>query len=209
MANIIEAVYPYSYTDDGGLEISFREGDRFLLLEKSSDDWWKVQRTGVFSGKSVCFVPASYMEEVNFKNNDRGHPTNHYVNLEVFQKIVQKDFDGLAKLGQKSLVISKDSSEDLPSPPSTPDSSFDSGSEVRVSTLFYLYRVFFNIPLGIPTPVNILLKTPFLYFHFISSLFPYSLLPITYFFPNPGDALLAKTFTVEFQILIFFKQNCY
>ena len=48
---VLEALYPYNYTDDDGSDISFHEGDRFLLIEKSNADWWKVQRTGVFSGQ--------------------------------------------------------------------------------------------------------------------------------------------------------------
>ena len=53
---VLEALYPYNYTDDDGSDISFQEGDRFLLIEKSNADWWKVQRTGVFSGRFHSLV---------------------------------------------------------------------------------------------------------------------------------------------------------
>ena len=56
--------------------------------------------------------------------------TNHYVNLNVFQKIVHNDVEGLEP--DKPLVVSKDSAEELLSPV-TPDTSFEGeGAELRV-----------------------------------------------------------------------------
>ncbi|XP_057292746.1 rho GTPase-activating protein 15-like isoform X2 [Hydractinia symbiolongicarpus] len=107
MANIVEAEHPYSYHDDDGSEVSFKVGDRFILLAKSSEDWWKVQRTGVFNGKSVCYVPASYMKEINVNPRGERNYGNQYVNLDVYRKIINKDFDGLAKLGNQTMVVSK------------------------------------------------------------------------------------------------------
>ena len=66
-ATILEATFPYEYTDTDGTSIRFREGERFILLAKSSDDWWKVKRTGLFDGKSDIYVPVTYVREVNTK----------------------------------------------------------------------------------------------------------------------------------------------
>ena len=112
MSAIVEAEQPYRYTDDDGSEVSFKEGERFILLAKSSVDWWKVQRTGLFAGKSVCYVPAAYVKEVNV--TPRGHHTKQYVNLEVYQKIIQKDHEGLSRLQNKRMVVSKTLSQDSP-----------------------------------------------------------------------------------------------
>ena len=110
---ILEAVYKFSYTDDEGNPISFNEGERFILLNKSSEDWWKVQRTGVFAGKSICYVPASYMKEINITPRGKSGFVNQYVNMDVYRKIMKRDTEGLAKLGNQSMVISKQNKAEM------------------------------------------------------------------------------------------------
>lgn len=105
MSIIIEAEHPYSYEDDDGTEISFKQGERFILINKTNADWWKVQRTGLFTGKTVCYVPAAYVKEVN--TAPCGEKQNLHVNLDVYKKIITKDFDGLSKLNNKSMVVLK------------------------------------------------------------------------------------------------------
>lgn len=105
MSIIIEAEHPYSYEDDDGTEISFKQGERFILISKANADWWKVQRTGLFTGKTVCYVPAAYVKEVN--TAPCGEKQNLHVNLDVYKKIITKDFDGLSKLNNKSMVVLK------------------------------------------------------------------------------------------------------
>ncbi|XP_065666554.1 rho GTPase-activating protein 15 isoform X2 [Hydra vulgaris] len=87
---IIESQYPYSYVDDDGIEIAFREGDRFILIDRSSEDWWKVQRTGLFTGKSVCYIPAAYMKELNITQNEN-KTISPYANLKNNIEILNKE----------------------------------------------------------------------------------------------------------------------
>ena len=91
MSNIIiESQYPYSYIDDDGIEIAFREGDRFILIDKSSEDWWKVQRTGLFTGKSVCYIPAAYMKVLNITQKEN-KTISPYANLKNNIEILNKE----------------------------------------------------------------------------------------------------------------------
>ena len=106
-STILEAAFAYEYTDDDGSHISFNKGERFILLNKSSDDWWKVQRTGVFKGKSICYVPAAYVKEINITPRGKSGFVNQYVNMEVYKKIMKRDMEGLAKLGHQSLVVTR------------------------------------------------------------------------------------------------------
>ena len=106
-STILEAAFAYDYDDDEGCNISFNKGERFILLNKTSEDWWKVQRTGVFKGKSVCYVPASYVKEINITPRGKTGFVNQYVNMEVYKKIMKRDVEGLAKLGHQSMVVSR------------------------------------------------------------------------------------------------------
>ena len=112
-STIIEAAYAYKYTDDDGCLISFQKGERFILLNKSSEDWWKVQRTGVFSGKSICYVPAAYVKEVNVTPRGKAGFVNQYVNMEVYRKIMKRDVDGI---GHQPMVISRQNNAQIISP---------------------------------------------------------------------------------------------
>ena len=106
-STILEAGFADEYVDDEGSNISFNKGERFILLNKTSDDWWKVQRTGVFKGKSICYVPASYVKEINITPRGKSGFVNQYVNMEVYKKIMKRDVEGLAKLGHQSMVVSR------------------------------------------------------------------------------------------------------
>jgi len=53
----VEALYEYSSDDPGDLQL--REGDRVLVVEKSSEDWWK----GELDGREGLF-PASYVQAI-------------------------------------------------------------------------------------------------------------------------------------------------
>lgn len=48
----------YDFTADGDDELSVQEGDRLIVLERDSDDWWKVRDSLGHEG----VVPASYVE---------------------------------------------------------------------------------------------------------------------------------------------------
>ena len=52
------AVVLYDFTADGDDELTVAEGEDLIVLERDSDDWWKVRNTKGREG----VVPASYVE---------------------------------------------------------------------------------------------------------------------------------------------------
>lgn len=48
----------YDFTADGEDEMSVKEGEQLLILERDGDDWWKCQNANGHTG----MVPASYLE---------------------------------------------------------------------------------------------------------------------------------------------------
>lgn len=52
------AVVLYDFTADGDDELTVTEGEDLVVLEKDSDDWWKVRNSKGREG----VVPASYVE---------------------------------------------------------------------------------------------------------------------------------------------------
>lgn len=52
------AVALYDFTADGDDELSVREGEHLIVLEKDGDEWWKCRTTDGREG----VVPASYVE---------------------------------------------------------------------------------------------------------------------------------------------------
>ncbi|THH29133.1 hypothetical protein EUX98_g5055 [Antrodiella citrinella] len=52
------AVVLYDFTADGEDELSVKEGEALIVLERDSDEWWKVQNGDGLEG----VVPASYVE---------------------------------------------------------------------------------------------------------------------------------------------------
>jgi actin cytoskeleton-regulatory complex protein SLA1 len=48
----------YDFTADGEDEMSVKEGEQLLILERDGDDWWKCQNADGHTG----MVPASYLE---------------------------------------------------------------------------------------------------------------------------------------------------
>ncbi|KAH6914937.1 hypothetical protein BKA70DRAFT_559793 [Coprinopsis sp. MPI-PUGE-AT-0042] len=48
----------YDFTADGDDEMSVKEGEQLLILERDGDDWWKCQNADGHTG----MVPASYLE---------------------------------------------------------------------------------------------------------------------------------------------------
>ena len=52
------AVVLYDFTADGDDELSVAEGEDLIVLERDSDDWWKVRNSKGREG----VVPASYVE---------------------------------------------------------------------------------------------------------------------------------------------------
>lgn len=49
----------YEYTGGNPDELSFGEGELLSIVDKTEDEWWKAEKSGV-----VYIVPASYMEVV-------------------------------------------------------------------------------------------------------------------------------------------------
>ncbi|XP_064647669.1 rho GTPase-activating protein 12-like isoform X9 [Lineus longissimus] len=57
----VRALYSYSYEDDNGHPISMDEGEEFVLIKQTNDQWWNVKKIG---SKSTIYVPANYVEVV-------------------------------------------------------------------------------------------------------------------------------------------------
>ena len=57
----LRALYSYSYTDDDGRTVAMVEGDEYILLRKTSSDWWHVLK---LNERLPFYVPANYVEVV-------------------------------------------------------------------------------------------------------------------------------------------------
>lgn len=53
----VKALYPYAA--GGSDEVPFSEGDELTIIDKSEEEWWKVEQGGM-----VFIVPAAYLETV-------------------------------------------------------------------------------------------------------------------------------------------------
>ena len=108
---LVEAQYPYSYKDLDGVNVSFEEGDRFLLLKKANDDWWKVERTQRIDGiKNVIYVPAAYMKEIPDSVSDRSQSSTG-LHLPTDKKTDSHNYVNLAELQSVLFQRSKSRSE--------------------------------------------------------------------------------------------------
>jgi len=102
MAADIEVIaeFPYQYTDAEGSEVAFRQGEKFLLLNKATEEWWKVKRISSDSSvKSVIYVPATYVKELpmsphnteTLRCKSASSSDNHdYMNLDAFRSIMAR-----------------------------------------------------------------------------------------------------------------------
>ncbi|XP_067882598.1 rho GTPase-activating protein 27-like isoform X2 [Heterodontus francisci] len=61
---ILEAQYHYQYVARDGRRVCISEGDRFVLLQKSNQDWWQVRREGEPKKVKPIYVPATYVVEL-------------------------------------------------------------------------------------------------------------------------------------------------
>lgn len=56
----IEVEYDYEY-DSKGKKIVIKEGEKYILLKKTNDDWWQVKKD---ENSKPFYVPAQYVKEV-------------------------------------------------------------------------------------------------------------------------------------------------
>ncbi|XP_046652205.1 rho GTPase-activating protein 12-like isoform X3 [Daphnia pulicaria] len=81
----VTVLYSYSYpvsnsstnnsgSNDGGNEVSMREGERLILLEKSNMDWWQVRRPGDKS--QPFYAPANYLQEDGISKAKKAIPSS-------------------------------------------------------------------------------------------------------------------------------------
>uniref|UniRef100_A0A4W3JTK0 Uncharacterized protein n=1 Tax=Callorhinchus milii TaxID=7868 RepID=A0A4W3JTK0_CALMI len=61
---LLQALYYYQYIATDGRLIQISEGDQFVLLQKSNEDWWQVRRQGEPKKVKPIYVPAKYVLEV-------------------------------------------------------------------------------------------------------------------------------------------------
>ncbi|XP_041036453.1 rho GTPase-activating protein 15 [Carcharodon carcharias] len=62
--SVLEAQYYYQYVAGDGKLVRIAEGDRFVLLQKSNQDWWQVRRQGEPKKAKPIYVPAAYVVEL-------------------------------------------------------------------------------------------------------------------------------------------------
>ncbi|XP_043388744.1 rho GTPase-activating protein 9 isoform X12 [Chelonia mydas] len=60
----LRALYDYQYEAEDGRQVAIAEGECFLLLHKSNEDWWQVRRLSDPRRARPIFVPATYVAEV-------------------------------------------------------------------------------------------------------------------------------------------------
>uniref|UniRef100_UPI00358F1886 rho GTPase-activating protein 12-like n=1 Tax=Myxine glutinosa TaxID=7769 RepID=UPI00358F1886 len=63
---MVEVKFDYSYTTEAGREVVIHQGDVFLLVNKTNDDWWQVRQ---LNNNMHIYVPVKYVNEVE----DEGH----------------------------------------------------------------------------------------------------------------------------------------
>ena len=88
----VTVLYSYSYpvsnstnnsdNHDGGNEVSMREGERLILLEKSNTDWWQVRRPGDKS--QPFYAPANYLQEDGISKAKKSLPSSPSSNTGSF-----------------------------------------------------------------------------------------------------------------------------
>ncbi|GCC39336.1 hypothetical protein chiPu_0022752, partial [Chiloscyllium punctatum] len=61
---LLEARFHYQYQAGDGRLVRMAEGDRFVLLNKSNQDWWRVRREGEPKRSKPIYVPAAYVVEL-------------------------------------------------------------------------------------------------------------------------------------------------
>nr|CAH0104879.1 unnamed protein product [Daphnia galeata] len=88
----VTVLYSYSYpvsnsthnsdSHDGGNEVSMREGERLILLEKSNMDWLQVRRPGDKS--QPFYAPANYLQEDGISKAKKSVPSSPSSNTGSF-----------------------------------------------------------------------------------------------------------------------------
>lgn len=49
LGRVVEVEYDYTYKANDGREISIKEGEEYILIKKSNNDWWQVITPGIDS----------------------------------------------------------------------------------------------------------------------------------------------------------------
>lgn len=63
----VEVLFNYKYDTSEGRHITINKGDKFALLAKSTEEWWKVRR----GDREKFYVPANYVRVVSEPNKVR------------------------------------------------------------------------------------------------------------------------------------------
>ena len=60
----VTVLYTYAYNNRQD-RVSMKEGERLILMDKTSSDWWQVRRPG---DSRAFYAPANYLQEDGFKS---------------------------------------------------------------------------------------------------------------------------------------------
>jgi hypothetical protein len=78
VGTVVKAIHDYSYDaeqkDGTKRHVRFRRGDRFLLLKKSNIEWWDVIQYDQDPGVKHFYIPAKYVEQLDYSVNESNHP---------------------------------------------------------------------------------------------------------------------------------------
>ena len=78
VGNVVQALHDYSYEadqkDGTKRSVRFKKGEKFILLKKSNLEWWDVIRYDQDPGVKHFYVPAKYVQPLDFNINDSQHP---------------------------------------------------------------------------------------------------------------------------------------
>lgn len=118
----VTVLYSYSYpssssSQDGG-EVSMREGERLILLEKSNTDWWQVRRPGDKS--QPFYAPANYLQEDGLCKAKKAASASINSGLQTVQDVISGSGSYSSKSNRRSVdphMMESRSDDCLQTPP--------------------------------------------------------------------------------------------
>nr|XP_039270216.1 rho GTPase-activating protein 12-like isoform X1 [Styela clava] len=64
LGRVVRVEYDYTYKSNDGRNIKITEGEEYVLIKKSNEDWWQVVKK---EQKKPMYVPAAYVKEMQQK----------------------------------------------------------------------------------------------------------------------------------------------
>lgn len=95
----VEVLYDYNYETAEGKSITIQKGDRYKLLARSTEEWWKVLR----GDRDKFYVPANYVRVLSLDSESSSH--YHVVDKATIsiKTDIPEELDKVPKLPAKSV----------------------------------------------------------------------------------------------------------